>query len=525
MKKKELLCLVFVLVLACFFRLWKLDSIPPGLYPDVAINGNEAFESLKTGNFKVFYPENNGREGLFMWLIALSFSIFGASVWSIKIVAAFCGILTVFGLYLFTKELFRNIKNGTLIALLSSFFLATSFWHTNFSRIGFRAILMPLILVFGFYFLLKGLRKKEILNFIISGILFGLGFYTYISFRFIVILLPLILFPWWLRYRKQNLKKVFIFNISCFLAATFIVALPIGIYFLKNPQDFVGRATSVSIFTTKNPAKELCKSFILHLGMFNFYGDSNWRHNISGSPILFWPVGILFLIGFCYSTKEIISKKSLAISHWSLVIWFFTMLLPGILTFEGIPHALRCIGSICPTFIFSGIGGALLFEIIKKRILLLKRGLFRSLMIFNLFLLFFSFILAQYFRYFELWAKNPKVKDAFSENLLNIGKYLNSLPESTQKYVIVNLSGVPVPYPHGIPMPAQTPQFIETTKFGKPRAVYLLPENLDKIKIISEKDVVILPMISDGKLLAQLLQKFPQGEIKEKNGILIYEIK
>ena len=146
-------------------------------------------------------------------------------------------------------------------------------------------------------------------------------------------------------------------------------------------------------------------------------------------------------------------------------------------------------------------------------------------MIFNLFLLFFSFILAQYFRYFELWAKNPKVKDAFSENLLNIGKYLNSLPESTQKYVIVNLSGVPVPYPHGIPMPAQTPQFIETTKFEKPRAVYLLPENLDKIKIISEKDVVILPMISDGKLLAQLLQKFPQGEIKEKNEILIYEIK
>lgn len=140
MKKKEIILLILILFIAAFFRLWQLNSIPPGLYPDVAINGNDALDSLKTGNFKVFYPENNGREGLMMWLIALSFSVFGVSIWSIKITAAIVGIFTVLGLYLFTKELFNSqiVKqsNSQFVALLSSFFLAISFWHTNFSRIG-----------------------------------------------------------------------------------------------------------------------------------------------------------------------------------------------------------------------------------------------------------------------------------------------------------------------------------------------------------------------------------------------------
>ena len=137
-KKTLFFLLIFILAIAAFFRLWKLNEIPPGLYPDVAINGNEALESLKTGNFKLFYPENNGREGLMMWLIALSFSIFGVSIWSIKVVAAIIGIFTVLGLYLLNKELFNNptiqqSNNPTIIALISSFFLAISFWHTNFS--------------------------------------------------------------------------------------------------------------------------------------------------------------------------------------------------------------------------------------------------------------------------------------------------------------------------------------------------------------------------------------------------------
>lgn len=129
MKNKKLVSVVFLLIIlaiAAFFRLWQLDKIPPGLYPDVAMNGNDALDTLAANNFKLFYPENNGREGLFMWLIAFSFLIFGPSVWAIKIVAATFGILTVLGTYLLTKELFKKRAAKPLRCWLRFFWLFLS---------------------------------------------------------------------------------------------------------------------------------------------------------------------------------------------------------------------------------------------------------------------------------------------------------------------------------------------------------------------------------------------------------------
>lgn len=509
--------LLIILGVAAFFRLWQLNTIPPGLYPDVAINGNDALDSIKTGDFKLFYAENNGREGLMMWLIAFSFSIFGASVWSIKIVAAIIGIATVLGLYLLTKELFN--KN---VALLSSFFLAVSFWHNDFSRFGFRAILVPFVLVFSFYFLFKGFRLQKIRDFIFSGIFFGLGFYTYTSFRMAALILPLVLIPYWLIYRKQNLQKKFLLFVSCFLFFVFIVALPIGLYFLQHPQDFMSRMTGVSIFSQANPLLAFGKSLIVHLGMFNFYGDANWRHNFPGSPQLIWPVGILFLIGIALAIKRLgqgfkNKDHSLLITPVFLLSWLSAMLLPGILTIEGVPHALRTIGAIPPAYIFAGLGGWKVFQLLSQNT---KN---KRMLIFACFFFLFAIGLAGFNQYFVKWAQNPNTEGAFTKNFAEIGYYLNSLPKNIQKYVIVNEGGVPVPFPNGLPMPAQTPIFIERAKFGEPRSIYLLPGDLNKIN--PAKETIIVPMKPDDKIFNELKLKFPQGKIIKQNDILIYGIK
>ncbi|MBZ9571989.1 glycosyltransferase family 39 protein [Patescibacteria group bacterium] len=525
MDKRTLILLIIILIIAAFFRLWQLNSIPPGLYPDVAINGNEALTALKTGNFKVFYPENNGREGLFINLISLSFSIFGVKIWSIKIVAAIIGIFTVFGFYLLVKELFAQTPNSRLqatnIALLTSFFLATSFWHTNFSRIGFRAILLPFILVFSFYFLLRGLRRRKILDFIISGIFFGLGFYTYISFRFAVLILLVILIPFWFIYRKEGQSKKILFFVCCFLFSVFITALPIGIYFLKNPQYFISRAAPISIFATENPIKAFSVSLIQHLAMFNFYGDSNWRHNFSGSPMLPWPLGILFLIGIAISFKECISSTKnknwvLVTDYWLLLSWFFILLLPGILTFEGVPHSLRVIGIIPVVYVFVGLASWKIYQFFEKNTKRKKMLFFACL----LFLIAISY--SEFNKYFFDWGKSPEVEGAFTKRFAEIGYFLNSLPKEAKKYVIVNEPGVSVPWPDGIPMPAQTIMFIENIKYDSPQSTYLLPEDLDQIKI--DKKTVIVPMKYDQNIFGEFSKRFPGGKIEEKEGFFVYKI-
>jgi len=550
------LILAIIILLGAFLRFWHLNEIPPGLYPDVAINGNDALDALLNGQFKVFYPENNGREGLFINLIAISFLIFGPSIWAIKIVAALIGTLTILGTYLFVKELFtgkaapafnnqqkfdnpdprnyekkesliaslkRNLKLKLpfpeKIALLASFFTAISFWHILFSRLGFRAIMLPFILVFSFYFLLKGLNQQKPLHFILAGIFFGLGFYTYISFRLAVLMLPF-LFLFYLPFFKETKRKYFYWWFL-FASFTFLFALPIIIYFIKNPQDFIFRAGGISIFAQPNPIKSLLESLFKHLLMFNFQGDFNWRHNFSGKPMLYWPLGLFFLIGFVFSLKEII-KNFLIKRNWDskiipyliLFSWFFSMLLPGILTAEGIPHALRVIGVIPSSMAFSALGGILVLDFFKK----IKANRFLVYFFFILFLVNVTF--HEFFQYFEAWAKNPEVKGAFTENFKMMGEYLNSLPENSLKYVIVNESGVPVPYPQGISMPAQTLIFIERTKNPKIKTHYLKPQDLEN-KNFENPDIVLL-MKEDVVLFEKILAKWPTLRPQKINNFWVF---
>lgn len=523
--RKEVIILVFILLLAAFFRFWQLDQIPPGLYPDVAINGNNALDALKTHNFQVFYPDNNGREGLFINLIALSFASFGVSVWSIKVVAAVFGWLTVLGLYLLVREMFRKES----VALLSAFFLAIGFWHVNFSRLGFRAILVPFFLVFALYFLFKGLNrlreKKKIcwLCPLLAGFFFGLGFHTYISFRVAPLILAAIFPPFYLIFRRENLRKKFLVYGFWFLAAAGLAALPIGLYFLAHPADFLGRAAGVSIFQAASPARALLTSLVAHLAMFNFVGDFNWRHNLTGQPLLFWPVGLLFLLGLIYSLKQAISSlkdknSSLFLASYSPLIFWFVMLLPGILTIEGVPHALRSIGAIPGAFILAGLGGGFLLERIWSFAQKQSRGNF-LILLGGLGLFFLSLTLAEYGRYFELWGKSPEVQAAFSSDLAQVGRFLNSLPAGTDKYVLVNLDGVLV---RGLPMPAQTPIFIERTRFGQPRAVYLRMEELTAIK--PGEGTVVIPLKPDEEIFERLRASFPQGRPGSQGGVWWYEI-
>lgn len=565
-QNRYILTLILILIIGIFFRFYKLSEIPPGLYPDVAMNGNNGIYAIETGDFKVFYPENNGREGFFINLQAVLMKLFGVNVWSLKAVAAVIGILTILGLYLLTKELFKNyelgIKNYELrirnhenqkkhnssfilpnsehIALLSAFFMAVSFWHVNFSRIGFRAIMIPFVMVFSFYFLYRGLRNHRMTDFIIAGAFFGLGFHTYISFRIapLILLIPIIfgLIDYWRKNHTdlKHLLKIGLINFfkkiiaaDCtkhwilFFSATLLIALPLILYFINNPADFIGRAGQVSIFNSETPIKNLISSTLKTLGQFNFTGDYNWRHNYSGSPQLFWPIGILFLIGFIVSLKQIFVRqladknKDYWIStnhYWLLIAWFFSMLIPSFLSSEGIPHALRSIGAIPPAMIFAGLGGIWIYEKLKNQNPKIKTQL---LAISYLLLAIIAY--SEYNKYFNDWANRPETKASFDEYYVQIGNFLNSLPDSTKKYVAVNAGGVLV---NNIPMPAQTVKFIT---HGKSKISYLVPTNKIKENVIIKENSVIIPLSPNDKIFKEF-QNSLSGVIKQNNKIKYFEI-
>ena len=125
-KYRTLFVLLLILILASFFRFYNLKSAPPGLYPDEAMNGNNALEAIKTGKYKIFYPENNGREGLFINIQAGFLKLFLPNSnlpqpWMLRIPSAIFGVLTVLGLFFLTRELFKDSKLALFTAADANF--------------------------------------------------------------------------------------------------------------------------------------------------------------------------------------------------------------------------------------------------------------------------------------------------------------------------------------------------------------------------------------------------------------------
>ena len=87
-RRTRLIALMFVMLVAVLFRTVGLGSVPLGLDPDEALNGNQGFEAAQTHEYRVFYPLNNGREGLFINLIGVSESAFGTGLRGLRIAAA-----------------------------------------------------------------------------------------------------------------------------------------------------------------------------------------------------------------------------------------------------------------------------------------------------------------------------------------------------------------------------------------------------------------------------------------------------
>jgi 4-amino-4-deoxy-L-arabinose transferase-like glycosyltransferase len=480
--KKKYALLIGILIIATFLRFYHFTSTPPGLYPDEAIDGNNAAEVAQTGQYKTFYTEDNGREGLYVNIIAVMFQFFHAphEPWVIRLPAAVAGVLTVLGLYLLVAELF-----GDGPGLLAAFLLATSFWHINFSRIGFRAILAPLLLTWALYLLIKAFKavsaKAGAWYAILAGIVYGFGFYTYIAYR-ITPLLFLLFIPFFAKKYPDFWKRA-----GIFIIAVFIVALPIGWYFAQHPADFFGRTSQIAVTNSGNPVGHFLSNLAKTLLMFNVHGDDNWRHNVSGASELSSTVGILFLIGIflgLYALWRDRRVRDMRTFGWFLTFaWFVLAILPAAASDEGLPHALRSILMLPPAMIFAAIAGMWLYTLVKHH------GDKIVAKVFGLLFLAGAVYFA-YTQYFLVWAKDPNVAGAFNAQYVEIGRELNKLPTSTPKYVVVAAGGVMT---RGIPMSAETTIFITDTFLPEQQAaknIHYILADPDSIRSIPANAVV-----------------------------------
>lgn len=465
------------------FRFWQIFSLPGGLFPDEAANGLD-INSIFRGHLAPFYERGNGREALFFYVLAVSVGLFGRGPWQHHIVSAGFGIAEIIVAYLLTKRLF-----GKNVALLTAFFMTVSSYATTLSRTAFRATTVPLFTTLTLLFLVKFFQTRDprtkFWATLGAGTSFGLGFYTYISFRMMVPLL-IGLFCLLLFGNRGKIKKLFsdYFRYLLFLLGGFLATFSwLGYYFLNHSGTFIGRAGQVSVFSKDLNHGDVWGTFlsVIKKTLLSFFteGDLNWRHNVSGFPFLSPMLSPFFALSLLIFTcaaipllKQVWQKKIQAATFYKVMIagWFWLMLIPEITTAEGIPHGLRLSGIIPAIFILPAWSVSELWARIKKSKFLAPGRVAYALIFLS------AIFVYNFFLYFGVSANSPEYYYAFRSDLTNVSNYLNERDLKSQTYLSLDKFSV------------QTVDYL-TTRADNPY-ILLEPAQTYEVKLSSGDQVI-----------------------------------
>ncbi len=147
------LALVATLLAAFALRVVALDALPPGLHSDEAVDGLDALSEV----IAPFYPANNGREGLFVLLLAPSLAVLGREPMALRLPMALCGVLTVAAAFALGRRLSGASDLSCRVAAAGASLLSVSLFPNRF---GARVSLPPLAVSIAAFFFWRAYEQR-----------------------------------------------------------------------------------------------------------------------------------------------------------------------------------------------------------------------------------------------------------------------------------------------------------------------------------------------------------------------------
>ncbi len=324
--KWELIILGIILAIAVFFRVYRIDTIPSGLFIDQGFEGYSALRILHEG-WRPFYVEDIFHAyALALYMLAAWFKAFGSSEITLKLFYASLAIIAMPLIY----WTFRQLA-GPRMALLTIFILAVMRWNVNFSRNGFPTVQLTLYIFGTLAFLLYGLKNGKRWAFLVAAFFFAAGFYTYQAFKiFPLLLLIYASYEWFVN--KKMVKKYHKFILG-FVVLALILTAPLLFHMVKTGTW----GTREGELMSRN-FKQFINVLFRTALMFNRQGDPNPRHNLQDYRMLDDVSGVLLVLGLAYAVMRCKRRK-----YFYSLAGFFVMSLPCILSIDP-AHANRMFG-------------------------------------------------------------------------------------------------------------------------------------------------------------------------------------
>lgn len=370
----EISTIFIITSIAFYLRVAYLDIVPVAVHGDEGEMGMEALRVLGIGEplapFRVGWgPHPN----LFYYLQAITIRIFGRNEIGLRILSPFFGAACVPIIFYIGK-----MNWGKVAGYTGAWLVTVSHFHIQYSRLGLNNIESAFFMVL-FIFLILIASKNEMNNsivqanendvkdifnknqtyflYILIGLTAGIAQYFYVGSRLIL----LIGFPIFFYLYFQ--KKIIISQLLVVILSFLIVFSPMGVHYLRHPNDFSTRVDTVSIFNpdnirnkygeNTNMASGFTKIFLTQAQKnFQFFlkeGDiSDFYY--AGVPGFDFITALLFWLGL-----GVLLSGLMKIPNILIFIWFvFGIIFGGIIT-NNPPYGARLLITTSVVYIFAGV--------------------------------------------------------------------------------------------------------------------------------------------------------------------------
>lgn len=361
--------LVGAVILVFFFRLSRLAAVPPEMNSDHAEKLLDVIDVLQ-GQTHIFFPRNTGREFFQFYLTAAVSQLFGTGIsfLSLKIGTTIAGLVTVFYVYRLGKEI-ANKEVGLWAAVL----MGIAYWPNVITRVALRFSLYPLFVAPAFFYLFRGIRRSSLNDFLLAGLMVGLGLNGYSSFRIVPFVLSIAIVLYLLHRQSAGARQATLIRFVLLAFSALLVFLPLLRYALENPEIFSYRAfTRLTDWEQPlpGPAWQIFLGNLWRSWIMPFWDNGViWLHSVPYRPALSVVSAALYFIG-----TILLIVRYLREHHWlDLFLLLSTPLLmmPSILSLAfpaENPSLNRSAGAIVPVFLVAAIGLESLTRTLRARL-------------------------------------------------------------------------------------------------------------------------------------------------------------
>ncbi len=352
--------------LSVYFRFYLLDTVPPEMVSDHAEKLLDVVDVVN-GKHSIFFPRNTGREALQFYMAAATYKWLGTGIsyLTLKIGTVLAGILALPFIYLLGREV-----GGKRVGLAAMILAGIAYWPNVISRVGLRFPLYPLFVAPAFYYLARGIRTRNRNDFLLCGLVVGMGLHGYSPARVIPIAIAIGIGLYLLHKDSQEQRRVMITLLVVTGLVALIVLMPLVRIAVDRPDEVIYRMATRYGGTERElpgPALQIFFSNIWNgLKMFTWDNGEVWVNSIPHRPALDWVTGALFSLGAVIALTRFVRYR-----RWIdlfILLSIPILQLPSTLSLAfpaENPATNRAAGAIVPAFILAGLAFAAITDWIE----------------------------------------------------------------------------------------------------------------------------------------------------------------